>query len=70
MAGNDRYCCENYDRVKRNEVMMKTHLYLLGDLPKQVKVKKLSKLKTLDTKPGHMTDLIHLFYFEGNPVLL
>lgn len=23
-----------------------------GDLPKQVKVKKLAKLKTLDTKPG------------------
>uniref|UniRef100_A0A7N9AT18 UDENN domain-containing protein n=1 Tax=Mastacembelus armatus TaxID=205130 RepID=A0A7N9AT18_9TELE len=27
---------------------------MAGDLPKQVKVKKLSKLKTLDTKPGKM----------------
>uniref|UniRef100_A0A7N6AID8 UDENN domain-containing protein n=1 Tax=Anabas testudineus TaxID=64144 RepID=A0A7N6AID8_ANATE len=28
---------------------------MAGDLPKQVKVKKLSKLKTLDTKPGNTT---------------
>uniref|UniRef100_A0AAQ5ZJW0 UDENN domain-containing protein n=1 Tax=Amphiprion ocellaris TaxID=80972 RepID=A0AAQ5ZJW0_AMPOC len=27
---------------------------MTGDLPKQVKVKKLSKLKTLDTKPGNL----------------
>ncbi|KAE8281169.1 Protein DENND6B DENN domain-containing protein 6B [Larimichthys crocea] len=30
-------------------------LKMAGDLPKQVKVKKLSKLKTLDTKPGIYT---------------
>uniref|UniRef100_A0A1A8HG48 DENN/MADD domain containing 6B n=1 Tax=Nothobranchius korthausae TaxID=1143690 RepID=A0A1A8HG48_9TELE len=30
-------------------------LRMAGDLPKQVKVKKLSKLKTLDTKPGIYT---------------
>ncbi|XP_027562598.1 protein DENND6B-like, partial [Neopelma chrysocephalum] len=30
-------------------------LRMSGDLPKQVKVKKLAKLKTLDTKPGIYT---------------
>uniref|UniRef100_A0A672Z6J8 Uncharacterized protein n=1 Tax=Sphaeramia orbicularis TaxID=375764 RepID=A0A672Z6J8_9TELE len=31
------------------------HIIRLGDLPKQIKVKKLAKLKTLDTKPGIYT---------------
>uniref|UniRef100_A0AAQ6ABD2 UDENN domain-containing protein n=1 Tax=Amphiprion ocellaris TaxID=80972 RepID=A0AAQ6ABD2_AMPOC len=33
---------------------------MTGDLPKQVKVKKLSKLKTLDTKPGNLLFVSHL----------
>uniref|UniRef100_A0A8C3TDI1 DENN domain containing 6B n=1 Tax=Chelydra serpentina TaxID=8475 RepID=A0A8C3TDI1_CHESE len=35
-------------------------LKMSGDLPKQVKVKKLTKLKTLDTKPGnsHLTSVL------------
>lgn len=38
-----------------------------GDLPKQLKVKKLSKLKTMDTKPGHMTDLLLELHVEKKP---
>lgn len=37
------------------------HPLILGDLLKQVKVKKLTKLKTLDTKPG-ASKCIHLFF--------
>lgn len=33
---------------------------LAGDLPKQVKVKKLSKLKTMDTKPGDLMSAVSL----------
>lgn len=35
-------------------------LSLTGDLPKQVKVKKLSKLKTMDTKPGDLMSAVGL----------
>lgn len=34
-----------------------------GDLPKQVKVKKLSKLKTLDTKPGNVTEQYQVIWW-------
>uniref|UniRef100_A0A8C8RKE2 DENN domain containing 6B n=1 Tax=Pelusios castaneus TaxID=367368 RepID=A0A8C8RKE2_9SAUR len=45
-------------------------LKMSGDLPKQVKVKKLTKLKTLDTKPGnsHFTSIfvsMHLSFLSG-----
>lgn len=36
-----------------------------GDLPKQVKVKKLTKLKTLDTKPGMSSCGLILPTFPG-----
>lgn len=48
------------NRVRIFTTMSLTFASLSGDLPKQVKVKKLSKLKTLDTKPGHPTDFTHL----------
>lgn len=35
-----------------------------GDLPKQVKVKKLAKLKTLDTKPGKTQPKLPHTHFE------
>lgn len=38
-----------YDECMHHEVGF---FLLAGDLPKQVKIKKLAKLKTLDTKPG------------------
>uniref|UniRef100_A0A7N8Y8M3 UDENN domain-containing protein n=1 Tax=Mastacembelus armatus TaxID=205130 RepID=A0A7N8Y8M3_9TELE len=39
---------------------------MAGDLPKQVKVKKLSKLKTLDTKPGKITNSMLMLYQHKN----
>lgn len=36
-----------------------------GDLPKQVKVKKLAKLKTLDTKPGKTSGGMEPTWFES-----
>ncbi|KAG7274196.1 hypothetical protein CRUP_008572 [Coryphaenoides rupestris] len=38
------------------EYTTRTQAPMAGDLPKQVKVKKLAKLKTLDTKPGHSAE--------------
>ena len=35
-----------------SEPELVTSCLFIGDLPKQIKVKKLAKLKTLDTKPG------------------
>ena len=43
---------------------------MAGDLPKQVKVKKLAKLKTLDTKPGRVWATLLLMYKWANPRFL
>lgn len=42
-------------------------IFLLGEIPKQVKVKKLKNLKTLDSKPGidfYYYILLFLFIFK------
>uniref|UniRef100_A0A667ZT01 DENN/MADD domain containing 6B n=1 Tax=Myripristis murdjan TaxID=586833 RepID=A0A667ZT01_9TELE len=40
-------------------------LKMSGDLPKQVKVKKLAKLKTLDTKPGKIAFIFDCSWLQG-----
>ncbi|XP_014857589.1 PREDICTED: protein DENND6B isoform X1 [Poecilia mexicana] len=55
MAGRLRSLCIGLSLTADQTLLHLGVCVFLGDLPKQVKVKKLSKLKTLDTKPGIYT---------------